>query len=90
MVLNGSIYGIIMSKIQKQLEKMHNNPQNWRIEDLQVIANRLGLSYRQMGTSHMTFRSQLGIKLTVPVRKPIKPIYIKLFLELIETLGEIE
>lgn len=85
---NGSIYGIIinMSKAGKQLEKMRSNPRNWRIEDLKTIADRIDLSYRQPGTSHVTFRASTGQKLTVPARKPIKPIYIKLFIELVDGL----
>lgn len=76
-----------MSKVNKQLEKMRNNPRDWRIEDLKVLADRLGLDYRQPGSSHVTFRSQSGQKLTVPAHKPIKPIYVKLFVELLDELG---
>lgn len=75
-----------MSKVEKQLERMRNNPRDWRIEDLQAIADRLGIAYRQPGSSHVTFRSRLGGKLTVPAHKPIKPIYIKQFLVLIDNL----
>ena len=76
-----------MSKVRKQLEKMRHNPQDWRIEELKALADRVGLDYRQPGSSHVTFRAKSGQKLTVPARKPIKPIYIKLFVELIDELG---
>lgn len=76
-----------MSKTGKQLEKMRNNPRDWRIEDLKVIANKAGLLYRQPGTSHVTFRAKTGRMLTVPAKKPIKPIYIKLFVELIDEIS---
>lgn len=75
-----------MSKVRKQLEKMRNNPRDWRIEDLKAIADRLGLKCRQPGTSHVTFRAPNIQKLTVPAHKPIKPFYIKQFLELIDEL----
>ena len=75
-----------MSKIDKQLSKMKNNPRDWRIEDLKSIADRFGLHHRQPGTSHVTFRTQMGEKLTVPAHKPIKPIYIKMFIDLINKL----
>lgn len=79
-----------MSKVGKQLEKMRANPRDdWRIEDLKTIADRVGLVYRQPGTSHVTFRSGSGQKLTVPAHKPIKPVYIKLFLELVDEMGEV-
>lgn len=67
---------------------MRNNPRDWLIEDIKVIAERYGIEYRQPGTSHVTFRTTSGEKITIPARKPIKPIYIKQFLALIDRLGE--
>jgi hypothetical protein len=66
---------------------MRRNPRaDWRIEQLKAIADRYGISYRQPGTSHVTFRSPRGDKLTVPTRRPIKPIYVRRFLALLDTL----
>ena len=78
-----------MSKIEKLLNKMRNNPRDWRIGDLKALADRFGLKYKQPGTSHVTFRSETGLKLTVPAKKPIKAIYIKQFINLIEQAGEL-
>ena len=66
---------------------MRTNARDWRIDDLKAIAERVGVDYRQPGTSHVTFRLSNGSKVTVPAHKPIKPIYIKLFLELLEEGG---
>lgn len=78
-----------MSKIQKKLQAMKTNPKNdWGIDLLKSIADRYQIDYRQPGTSHVTFRSKKGRKLTVPAHKPIKAIYIKMFVEFIE--GDIE
>ena len=63
---------------------MRNNPRDWRIEDIKGIADRLGINYRQPGTSHVTFRFSDGTKLTIPAHKPIKPIYIKQFINLVD------
>jgi hypothetical protein len=64
---------------------MRNNPRDWRIEDLKVLANHFGIAYRQHGTSHVTFRrSEAGILLSVPAARPIKPVYIRRFLALID------
>ncbi len=64
---------------------MRNNPRDWRIEDLKVLADRFGIAYRQHGTSHVTFRhSDPGIHLSVPAARPIKPVYIRRFLALID------
>lgn len=66
-----------MAKIDKTLEKMRNNPRDWRIEDIQAIAKRYKIDYRQPGSSHVMFRFTNSEKLTVPAHKPIKPIYIQ-------------
>jgi predicted RNA binding protein YcfA (HicA-like mRNA interferase family) len=73
-----------MSKADKLLEKMRNNPRDWRIESLKTIASAHNIQWRQPGTSHVTFRHPNGNKLTVPAHRPIKPIYIKKFVSLID------
>jgi len=73
-----------MTAAAKILGRMRNNPAGWRIEDLKTVAARYNIEFRQPGTSHVTFRHPSGAKLTVPARKPIKPIYVKKFLELID------
>jgi hypothetical protein len=73
-----------MTVATKILGRMRNNPSGWRIEDLKIVAARFKIEYRQPGTSHVTFRHPSGAKLTVPARKPIKPVYVKKFLELID------
>ena len=76
-----------MARRDKLLSAMRRNPSaDWRIEQLKAIADRYGISYRQPGTSHVTFRSSSRDKLTVPARRPIKPVYIRKFLALLETL----
>jgi len=71
----------------KTLERMRVNPRDWRIEDLKTVARRHGLTWQQPGTSHVTFRAPAGGKVTVPARKPIKPIYVRHFVALIDSLG---
>ncbi len=77
-----------MTAAAKILARMRNNPMGWRIEDLRTVAARFKIQYRQPGTSHVTFRHPSGAKLTVPARKPIKPIYVKKFLELIDEVTD--
>ncbi len=80
-----------MSRIDKKRSAMKANPhQDWRIGDLQSLADRYGIEYRQPGTSHVTFSCRNGMCLTVPAHKPIKPVYIKRFIELIESLEKKE
>ncbi|MCW5588338.1 MAG: hypothetical protein KIT27_01620 [Legionellales bacterium] len=76
-----------MSQVNKMIAKMRHNPTDWRIEDLVKIAERFEIDYRQPGTSHVTFRAKKGQRITVPSHKPIKPIYIKKFLEMLDSMG---
>ena len=73
-----------MAKIEKLLGKLRNNPHDWYIETLKDIARRFSIEWRQPGTSHVTFRHPNGTKLTVPAHRPIKPIYIRKFVRLID------
>lgn len=76
-----------MSKIEKLMAKIRNNPKDWNIEDMKTLADRFGIEYRQPGTSHVTFRSTSGDKVTVPAHRQIKPIYMKKFIALLDELG---
>jgi hypothetical protein len=78
-----------MSKVDKKLQAMKTNPKaDWKMDDLKSLAHRYGIDYKQPGSSHVTFRCYNGAKVTVPASKPIKPIYIKQFVELLETLNK--
>ncbi len=78
-----------MSKIDKQLEKMRNNPKDWQIAELEFIAERFGITVRKGKGSHVTFSHPLLPEIvTVPAHKPIKPIYVKRFLLIIDALQE--
>ncbi len=70
-----------MSKRDKLIARMRNNPRDWRIEDLNALAAHLGLLMEQNGTSHRVFRSANGRMLSVPAKRPIQPVYITRFLE---------
>ncbi|GFK93968.1 hypothetical protein NNJEOMEG_01806 [Fundidesulfovibrio magnetotacticus] len=74
-----------MGSTKKNLARMRRNLQDWRIEDLQAIARAEGIEWRHKGTSHCIFVRRDGATLPVPAKRPIKPVYIKLFLEF---LGE--
>ena len=62
----------------------------WRIEDLQLVADGNHVAWRRPGRggSHVIF-SAPGVReiVSVPAKRPIKPIYIKLFLALIDAVG---
>jgi hypothetical protein len=76
-----------MANALKLLSKMRNNPQDWRIEQLEVIADYYGINVRKSGGSHVVFDHPQWIELLcVPAHRPIKPIYIKKLLLLIDLL----
>jgi hypothetical protein len=77
-----------MSRTEKLLTRMRNNPKDWDIADLKVLARRFGVDWRQPGTSHVTFTAEGHIPVTVPAHKPVKAIYIKKFLAMLDAIGE--
>ncbi len=78
-----------MSKADKLRDKMRRNPRDWRIEDLETLARRHDLGVRKSGGSHAVFfHIASGRMITVPARRPIKPVYIKAFLALLDEVGD--
>ncbi|MCL2012870.1 MAG: hypothetical protein FWG75_08810 [Cystobacterineae bacterium] len=73
-----------MNTAKKLLESMRNNPRDWRLAQLQSVAKQHGVKWRQEGTSHCVFIREDGKVLPVPARRPIKPIYVNMFVALIE------
>ena len=72
-----------MSTADKLLDKMRTNPRDWRVEQLKTVAQAYNIEWRQRGTSHVVFIRSDGQTLPVPARRPIKPIYIKKFVEFV-------
>ena len=72
-----------MSKAERILEKMRNNPRDWRIDDLKTVARAHGIEWRQQGSSHMVLVRDDGRTLSVPVDRPIRPVYIRKFVQFV-------
>jgi hypothetical protein len=70
----------------KLLSRMRNNPRDWRIEDLQRLADKYSVRHRQQGTSHVVFLHESAGLVSVPCARPIKPVYIRQFVALIDKL----
>lgn len=82
---------ISMSKADKLLDSMRANPRDWRMESLEVIARRYGLQVRKTGGSHFVFlHPNSEIAVSIPFNRPIKPVYIVQFLNLIDESGDHE
>jgi len=76
----------------KTLQKMRKNKMGWRIEELQSVAEGNLVEWRRPGRggSHVIF-SAPGVReiVSVPAKRPIKPVYIKQFVALIDAVGGI-
>ena len=70
------------------IARMRNNPRGWNIDQLKTLARRSGIDWRLPGTSHVTFNHPGAGSLTVPSHKPVKPVYVNRFLEMIERAGD--
>ena len=76
-----------MSKRDKLLQSIRNNPTNVKFETLQKLLIYYGFKERQPkgGSSHYSYT--LGkLILTVPKHKPVNKIYVKQFLKLIDEI----
>ena len=74
-----------MSRAEKTLEAMRANPLDWRIEELEAVARAFGLNVRKPSGSHVYFTHPIVAEgLSVPARRPIKPVYIRAFVRFVD------
>ena len=76
-----------MPRGDKTLAAMRTNPRDWRIASLEAVAAAAGVNVRKSGGSHVVFE-HLGVAeaLSVPARRPIKPIYVQRFVRFIDAV----
>jgi hypothetical protein len=75
------------------LNRMRNNPAgDWHIRDVEAVCREHGLLFRAgKGTSHCHAKHKSSREiLTIPARRPIKPVYIRKLVRYIEMHGEQE
>jgi hypothetical protein len=78
-----------MNKRAKLLEAMRNNPRDWRIDDLISVARQFEIECRSHGGSHHVFSHvRFEADVSVPAHRPIKPVYIRQFLLLVDAVKE--
>jgi hypothetical protein len=73
------------------LAQMRRNPAaDWTIADVQKLCRRYGLLYRPgSGTSHNQVKHPRAKQIvTVPARRPIKPVYIRKLVRYIDEYGD--
>ena len=76
-----------MARAAKTLQAMRDNPRDWRIAELESVAAAFGVNCRKPGGSHVVFEHASVMEaLSVPARRPIKPIYVQRFVRLIDAV----
>jgi hypothetical protein len=80
------------ARATKLLNEMRRNPRgDWRIQQLESVARGYEVNARQGRGSHVVFEHASLIQaLSVPARRPIKPVYVRRFVALIESIEAIE
>jgi hypothetical protein len=80
-----------MSKFEKLLERIRNNPKTVSFEELDRILIRYGFTCRQPrgGSSHYVYTLGDYPSITVPYKRPfVKQIYVKKVIEILEQIEE--
>ena len=74
-----------MSKLEKLLQKLLNDPPELSYEDVYYILNAFGFEEISIKGSHHTFRNSQKLKITVPKKgdKVVKRIYLKQIVKLL-------
>lgn len=92
MVRKGNIIGSeSLGKREKLIEKMNNNPKDVPFEDINNLLTHYGCQVRQpkSGSSHYIYTHPAASEpLTIPKRRPIKAIYVKKALQMIDEIKE--
>jgi len=90
--LQGDIVGAIIQAVNtatKLLSAMRQNPNDWVMAKLLTVARQYGMEVRSTGGSHHVFsHPTVNDPLSVPAHRPIKAIYIKRFVALIDQIQE--
>jgi len=73
-----------VGRAEKTLAAMERNPLDWRIEQVEAIADAYGLTLHRPGGSHCIVRHPNGKKVSIPAQRPIKPVYIRKFVRLVK------
>ncbi len=80
----------MMARPSTLLERMRRNPGgDWTVADVKLLCERHGFLFRQgKGTSHAHVKHPRAVEiLTIPARRPIKPVYIRQLVRTIDRYG---
>lgn len=75
-----------------RLENMRNNPRgDWRIEDVEAVCRERGIlcsAPRGGGSHYKVAHPRMAEKLTIPYKRPIKPVYIRKLVTFIDAVSK--
>ncbi|MBN1310808.1 MAG: type II toxin-antitoxin system HicA family toxin [Anaerolineae bacterium] len=80
-----------MSKREKRLERIRRNPNNVTLGALRQVLEDYGFEYKHTTGSHFTFCVKVGgvdHLLVVPFRRPVKALYVRKAIKLVESIIE--
>jgi len=76
----------------KRLEEMRNNPRgDWRIEDVEAVCREYGIQRapaRGGGPHYKVAHPRMSDKLTIPYKRPIKPVYIRKLVAFVDAVSK--
>ena len=73
-----------MSKKEKLVQAIVNNPTNVKFEELKKILESIGYTSINRGGSHYVFTQKGCPSLTIPYKRPVKVVYVKQVIQIIE------
>ena len=77
-----------MAKAAKLLERMRNNPRDWTIENIETVCNHYGVTCNAptRGSHYKISHPDLEQILTIPSKRPIKPVYVNCLIDIIDSI----
>lgn len=78
-----------MSK-EKELQKIKRGPNSVTPERLESLLKKYGFMWKQGASHSITSHALLEESLPIPRHKPIKPVYVKKVIKMIERVIELE
>lgn len=77
-----------MSKKEKLISKIKNNPKNVSFETLEKILTQDGWKCQSIRGSHHTFFKEGYKNIVLPLKKPMNEIYVKEVLKALDSITE--
>ncbi|RHW17724.1 type II toxin-antitoxin system HicA family toxin [Sphingomonas gilva] len=77
-----------MARADKLLDAMRANPRDWRIEDVVTVCEAAGIACTapRKGSHYKVKHESMGEILTIPARRPIKPVYVRALVSFVDAV----